>query len=83
VFQHQTDRGQPIQHMPKVRLLARQRPGPNKKGPPYYGRRSDFDDMISAISTTGSLYPAVLEAQAKLQREHPAGYALALIAHEV
>lgn len=39
--------------------------------------------MISAISTTGSLYPAVLEAQAKLQREHPAGYALALIAHEV
>jgi len=44
---------------------------------------SDFGDIVSAISTTGSLFPSVLEARAKLQREHPAGYDLTLIAHEV
>ncbi len=71
--------------MPKARLLARQRPGPQQRADPTTtaDASSDFDDIVSAISTTGGLYPAVLEARAKLQREHPAGYDLTLIAHEV
>ncbi|WP_159053388.1 hypothetical protein [Streptomyces regalis] len=61
--------------MPKARLLARQRPGPQQKTDPTTtaDTSSDSHDIISAISTTGSLYPAALEARAKLQREHPAG----------
>ncbi|MFE9647655.1 hypothetical protein ACFYO0_26775 [Streptomyces sp. NPDC006365] len=50
---------------------------PTKKDPTTTAdASSDFDDI-------SSLYPAVLEARAKLQREHPAGYDLTLIAHEV
>ena len=42
-----------------------------------------FDDIVSAMTTTSSLYAAVQEARAKLQREHPSGYDLTLVAHEV
>lgn len=43
----------------------------------------DFDDIVAGIDTTSGLYAAVQEARAKLRREHPHGYNLDLVAHEV
>ncbi|MEV7861882.1 hypothetical protein AB0O86_24385 [Streptomyces hirsutus] len=85
MFQHQTDRASPSSTCRRPGFSLASDRAPNKKTDPTTtaDASSDFDDIVSAISTTGGLYPAVLEARAKLQREHPAGYALTLIAHEV
>ncbi|MGP4008179.1 hypothetical protein [Streptomyces sp. 4N124] len=42
-----------------------------------------FDDIVSAISTTSTLHGATQEARARLHREHPGGFDIARIAHEV
>lgn len=41
-----------------------------------------FDDIVSELSHTSSLYGAVQEARAKLHREHPGGVDVARIGHE-